>query len=122
MIALRGLHPHVRAWAEYAHTVARYYGVDPVVTSGFRSMGEQQYLRDRWEWCVATGRFQDGSTAGCQHGANRPGESAHNYGLAWDAWAPAEHLPTWHAIVRWAGFHVGSSVHNEVRGWRNLIS
>jgi hypothetical protein len=107
-LGLRGLHASVRPYAEYAHQVARYYGIEPVVTSTYRPWAEQKRLRERWE--AGKSEFP----------ANRPGDSAHNYGLAWDSWVPEEDRPAWRAIREWVGFHVPGNdwVHAAVPNWR----
>lgn len=111
-IQLRGLHPEVRPYAELAHQIATAYGIQPVVTSTFRSWVEQDALRKRYE--RGQSRFP----------ANRPGDSSHNYGLSWDSWVPDEDMPLWIAIRRYVGFRVPErdEIHAEVPDWRNYIS
>lgn len=110
-MGLRGLHADVRPYAEYAHQVAEYYGLNPVVTSTYRSWAEQKRLRERWE--AGKSRFP----------ANRPGDSAHNWGLAWDSWVPEDQRDLWTRIRRWVGFDVPSNdwIHAAVPNWRQYV-
>jgi len=108
MMQLRGLDSRVRPYAEYAHEIARYYGIDPTITSTFRSWESQDRLRKRWE--RGESRFP----------ANRPGDSAHGYGWAWDSVVPASQQGLWNQIREYVGFRVppGDLIHAEVPGWR----
>lgn len=119
---LAGLYADLRPYAEYAHQVGRWYGLEPVVTSVYRSPTKQRALRDRFERCVAEGRYPSESGP-CKYPANRPGDSAHNFGLAWDSWVPDEDMPLWVAIRRWVGFRVPEHdpIHAEYPGWRNVV-
>lgn len=121
MIGLRGLHRDVRPYAEYAHEVARYYGLSPVVTSAVRSWENQAKLRANFERCVAQGRFP--SAPDCKWPANRPGDSSHQYGLSWDSWVPDAQMQFWAAIRRWIGFNVPDNdvIHAEVPQWRQYV-
>ena len=124
MIALRGLHPELRPYAEYAVNVAKQYGLEPYVTSVYRGMDLQRKLRQNWERCVERGlypsdaRLQYGMS--CAYPANRPGDSGHNYGLAWDSWVPADQMATWRAIREWVGWRVpdNDQIHSELPEWR----
>lgn len=120
-LSLGGLHPTVKAAAEYALAVARYYGLQPEVTSGYRSVEEQRRLYNNYLRCLREGRF--GREPGCMYPANRPGNSAHNYGLAWDSWVPQHQQAAWTTIRRWIGFRVPETdwIHAEVNGWRNFV-
>lgn len=108
---LDGLHPLVRDAAEIALAWAAYYDIDVEVTSGYRSCAEQAELRRNYE--LGLSRFP----------ANRPGDSAHNYGLAWDSVAPPTREPDWWAIRRWVGFNVPENdrIHAEVPAWRDFV-
>ena len=113
-IALRGLHPAVRERAEIAVAFVGQFIEAPRVTSTFRSFGEQLELRQK---------FLAGLSA---FPANRPGDSAHNFGFAFDAVLPAEvrgisEWEAWWKAVREAvGFEVPSndSIHAQVPNWR----
>jgi len=121
VIGLRGLHSDVRDAAEYAHEIAEYNGISPRVSSGYRSWAEQTKLRSNHERCVRDGNFP--SAPDCRFPANRPGDSAHNYGLAWDSVVAPDHQATWDAIRRYVGFDVPSNdlIHGEVPGWRQYV-
>lgn len=108
---LAGLHPQVRERAELAVAWAEYFGIPVRVTSGARSLEEQARLRSRWE--AGLSRFP----------ANRPGDSAHNFGLAWDSTVSPPDLPDWTIIRRWVGFDVPDNdvIHAEVPGWRRYV-
>jgi LAS superfamily LD-carboxypeptidase LdcB len=116
-IQLRGLHPEVRAAAEWVLAFANQYGVRPVVTSGFRSWHEQLELRRKYE--AGESRFP----------ANLPGDSAHNFGLAWDAVLPEPlrddpaYEAWWKALREYVGFEVpaNDTIHAQVPGWRSLV-
>ncbi len=117
-VKLAGLHPQVREAAEWALSWADYYGVPVTITSGFRSWAEQQKLRRNYEQCLASGDF--GRTADCRFPANRPGDSAHNYGLAWDSTTEPRFQEWWNHVRELAGFQVLSNdlPHAQVRDWR----
>lgn len=112
MIQLRGLHPEVRAAAEYAVRIAEEYGVPVTITSGFRTWEEQARLRDRYERGVS--KFP----------ANRPGDSSHNWGLGFDSWVPDPYWPAWNYIRQAIGFGIypdTDRVHAEYPGWRSVV-
>lgn len=72
MASFSKLDPRFRPWAEYIYKVAQFNGLNPILTSGYRSIEAQKRLYARW-----------------LRGANpypvaRPGTSMHNYGLAID--------------------------------------
>jgi len=117
-IQLRGLHPQVRERAELVLSWANKFGVRPLVTSGFRSFSEQAALHER---------FLRGDS---QFPANRPGDSAHNFGLAWDAVLPSRWRGNplaedwWIRVREFYGFDVpgNDTIHAEVPGWRRFIA
>ena len=119
MIALRGLNPEVRRAAEAALAVASSRGLPVQVTSAFRSLEQQAGLRDRYEKCVAVGRFP--SAPDCLFPANRPGDSGHNFGLAWDSSTLENFQSEWNAIREAHGFRVppNDEIHAEVPDWRD---
>lgn len=108
---LNGLHPQVRAHALWTIAVGELYGLRPVVTSGFRSVAKQRELYERF----LAGRSR--------YPVARPGNSAHNFGLAWDSDVPDERMADWTAIRRWAGWHVpeNDEVHAAVPDWRRYV-
>lgn len=119
---LYGLNDAIRAAAEWCVAVADYYRVPVTVTSGYRSLQEQARLRDNFERCVASGRYGQGPD--CLYPANRPGDSAHNFGLAFDSVTDDPALmPWWMAVRRYAGFDVRDSdpPHAEYPGWRQAL-
>lgn len=121
MFALRGLHEGVRPYAEYAHQIARAYGLSPRVTSVRRSWANQLQLYAKHLRCRLMGRFP--SPPDCLFPANRPGDSSHQYGMSWDSVVPSAQMPLWVAIRRYVGFNVpgNDSIHAEVPGWRELV-
>ena len=70
---IRALHPDVRAAADQLVRQAAARGIEVVITSGFRSMEEQDRL-------YRQGRSEDGKIVTNARG----GQSYHNYGLAID--------------------------------------
>lgn len=119
---LAGLHPQVREAADWTLQVAEYFGVPVTVTSGYRSWAEQTKLRRNFEQCVATGRYPSGPD--CLYPANRPGDSAHNWGLAWDSVVPERYQDQWDAIRRYIGFEVlpNDRIHAQVPDWRAITA
>lgn len=120
MIALRGMHDELRPYAEYAHALAEHYGVTARVTSVYRTWANQERLRQRYEAAVAAGRFPSPEQP---YPANRPGDSAHQYGLAWDSTVAPEHRQWWKDVRRWIGFEVfdHDAPHAELPGWRAVV-
>lgn len=118
MIALRGLNPAVREAAEAAIAAAEAFGISPRVSSAFRSLEQQKVLRDRFEKCVQSGRM--GQAPDCLYPANRPGDSGHNFGLAFDSVVPAHSQTAWNGIREAHGFKVlpKDEIHAEVPDWR----
>lgn len=110
----------MRERAELVMAWAAFYGIPINITSGFRSFAEQTTLRRTFEQCVAEKRQ---GMAGCRFPANRPGDSAHNFGLAFDSTVTPELMPWWIAIRKWAGFNVPGNdiIHAEVPGWRSFV-
>jgi hypothetical protein len=111
----------VREAAEWALGWADYYGVPVEVVSGFRTRESQAALRRNYEQCLASGRFGQGPD--CKYPANRPGFSAHEYGLAWDSTVPAYAQAWWDYVRRSAGFVVlpADLPHAEAPNWRGFV-
>jgi len=109
MFTLRGLDPEVREKAECAFRIAHNYGMIPVVTSIVRGWAEQLVLRQKWE------------RGESQFPANKPGDSAHQYGLAFDSWVPDDQMECWVDIRRFVGLRVpeGDLIHAERPEWRS---
>jgi len=121
---LTGLNAGLIEAARYAVTVGQAYGLSPEVTSVYRDIREQQQLRARYENCLRTyGRVGTELPAGCRYPANRPGDSAHNWGLAWDSWVPAAQMPLWVQIREALGWTVpeADQVHAELPNWRSYV-
>lgn len=72
MSAFPGLRPDLRPWADWLYKIAQLNGMQPRVTSVYRSLAEQRVLYDRYRRGEA--RFV----------AAPPGRSLHNYRLAFD--------------------------------------
>jgi len=125
-ISLRGLNPDVRAAAEAALSWAGYYRIPVTVTSAARPWAQQAALRAQYEACLARGEKISPANpdARCRYPANEPGDSAHNYGLAWDSVVPEEWWAAWTFLRRAAGFAVpdGDRVHAEVPSWRGYLA
>jgi len=112
MFALRGLEPDERARAECAFKLAESYGLKPVVTSTRRSWAEQDALRKKWE------------RGESEFPANIPGDSAHQWGLAFDSWVPDAEMDLWVKIRQCVGFRVpaGDLIHAERPDWRSSLA
>lgn len=67
-----GLQAWLRPYAQWLYDVAVLNGLEPRVTSVFRGWDKQRMLRERWE------------RGESRYYAARPGESKHQYGLAFD--------------------------------------
>ena len=119
LIALRGLHREVRTAAESSVRVGAAQGLHIRISSAFRSMDQQRRLRVRFEKCVAANRFP--SPPDCLYPANRPGDSGHNFGLAWDSVVPPGEQDAWDAVRTAHGFKVlpNDRIHAEVPDWRS---
>lgn len=117
---LTTLDPSIKPAAEWALGWADFYGVPVRIVSGRRSMDEQRRLRRNFEQCVATGRFP--SRPDCQFPANRPGESAHNFGLAFDSVVEDRYVPWWTHVRELAGFRLlpNDHPHAEHPRWRDF--
>jgi len=111
VFSLRGLEPDVRELAECAFKIAHSYQLVPVVTSTFRSWAEQLVLRNKWE--AGLSKFP----------ANQPGDSAHEYGLAFDSYVPDDEMGLWVQIRRSVGLRVpdGDLIHAERPEWRTSL-
>lgn len=124
-ISLRGLDPHVREAAQWCLDVATYYKVPVTVTSASRSWAEQTALRARYESCLSRGErvYAGNPDPSCRFPANEPGDSAHNYGLAWDSWVPEGYREWWTYVRQLAGFRVPDNdwVHAEYPNWRAYL-
>jgi hypothetical protein len=122
---LAGLHPQVKERAELCLSWAVYYGLTVTLTSGTRSIEEQKKLRERYERCLKSpgGVYPGNPNPECRYPANKPGDSAHNFGMAWDSSVPANQLWAWTYLRQYAGFRVpeNDQVHAEVPNWRDFV-
>lgn len=119
-LRVRDLHPAIRDAAAYALRIAEANGVRVTVTSTRRDPSEQAFLRTRYENCLARGEriYPGNPNPACRYPANRPGRSAHEYGLAFDSVVPEHQWPIWNEIRAWVGFQLdaGDRVHAEYPG------
>lgn len=122
---LQQLQPWVRDQAEVAIALFRLLtggrvqgdqvigGVTPVITSGYRTTAQQTALYN--------------ARASNPYPVNKPGDSAHQFGLGFDssfnAADKARYMPLWVACRRELGFRVPDNdpVHAEVPNWRSLV-
>lgn len=111
-MTLAGLQPSLRPYAQLALTVAQFYGIPVTVTSVYRSCAEQRKLRQL---------FEEGKA---RYPANRPGDSAHNFGLAWDSTVPPHYQPAWNYIRRAIGWEVldNDQIHAQLPAWRSYVA
>lgn len=126
MNPISSLHPEVAARVNWLLEVARLNHIPATLTSTTRSSSYQAQLRANYEQCLARGlvgtsaRLAPGMS--CKYPANRPGDSAHEFGVAWDSVVPDQWLPIWTALREYAGFRVadenGDPIHAEVPNWR----
>lgn len=108
MLGFAGMDPRLRAHAEATVAFAERYGIVPTIISVRRSYEEQQklwqnYLAGKSKWP-----------------ANPPGDSAHEYGVAFDATVKPEHQEAWNYIRRGFGWtvHASDLPHAEYPNWR----
>lgn len=106
----------MRERAELALSWAQRYGLSVTVTSGLRTWADQERLYREYQAKLAKGQ--------ATYPANKPGDSAHQYGLAFDSWVPEPEWWTWSYLRTWAGFRVPDHdrIHAEVPQWRNYVT
>lgn len=123
-VDLDGLDPRVRAGVRAALAWAHYYGLNVTVTSGYRGLDKQERLRKTYEACLARGErvWKGNPNPDCRYPVNKPGLSAHNYGLAFDSWVPDDQMAAWVQLRRALGWKVPDNdvVHAEVPGWQDF--
>ena len=116
------MYPGVGDYAAYTINSAQPYLGHITVTSVTRSYSKQVALREAYEAALANGTF--GQPGGLQYPANQPGDSAHEYGLAFDS-VPDDpsQMQTWIAFRRYMGWRVpdNDAVHAEVPNWRVAV-
>ena len=128
MLSVSSLHPEVKSRVDWLAEVARLNHIPVTFTSYGRSAANQAALRNNFDECVARGLYPSSASLfpgyTCKYPANRPGDSAHEYGLAFDSSVPPEWLPVWTALRQFAGFSVldenGDPIHAEVPAWRAI--
>lgn len=104
---MRDLDPRFRPYAVYLYRTAEYYGLQPRVTSTYRSFAEQSRLYHRY------------ITGQSNLPAAPPGRSLHQYGMAFDMVAKQQESlgALWeHMGGRWGG-RFRDPVHYDT-GWR----
>jgi len=120
--SLADLAPGVRERAAQTIEWARSHGVLVTVTSTRRTRQEQRALRERYEQALASGTF--GQAGGVEYPANRPGDSAHEHGLAFDSvTVNPEQLDYWVKVRQTFGWRVphDDAVHAELPHWRDAV-
>lgn len=97
--------------ADWCIEVADYYNVPVTVTSVWRSWEEQDALYKRW------------LNGGSVYPANPPGQSAHEYRMAWDSTVDPVYQGWWDYVRELAGFYVPSNdrIHAAVPDWRSYV-
>jgi len=120
------MQPDLRELAELSLQIARdYFGFSPFVTSSYRSWESQTRLwkaRERELECrQRTGKADCGIQS---YPVNRPGDSAHNFGLAFDSTVEPQHQYLWDVIREVCGFRVPQNdrIHAELPNWRSFVS
>lgn len=119
---LGGLNPALQPYARWCLDVAAAYGVPITVTSVYRPTSQQRELYEQYQACLRAGTF---GTSRCptRWPANPPGQSAHEYGLAWDSVAPEHAQAWWKSVREFAGFRVPANdvIHAEYPNWRDVV-
>lgn len=99
-------------------------GIRPTITSTWRSLEHQAELRELWEESGAhNGKFYYAPVKAFVYPANKPGESAHNFGLAFDSDVEDQFFPLWNDTRARLGWQLDpdDEVHAELPGWRELV-
>jgi hypothetical protein len=108
--------------------IAQAYGLSPIITSVYRNLDLQAKLRLNYEHCLASHRFPSDTSYGpglsCRWPANQPGDSAHNFGWAWDSYVPPAQMDLWKEIREYVGWRVPDNdpIHAELPDWREYLS
>lgn len=103
-----GLEPSLVPYAEACFRMAQRLNIRPQLTSVRRNWGEQEELYANYRRGLS--KFP----------ANPPGESPHQYGVAWDSSVPAVDQPMWDRIRAYYGWKLypHDPVHAEFPNWR----
>lgn len=92
--------------------MAQQMEIQPVITSVRRNWAQQSKLHENYR--LGLSKFP----------ANAPGDSAHQYGVAWDSWVPPADQEMWNRIRAHWGWKLypHDEVHAEFPNWRAYIS
>lgn len=115
---LPGVYQRAVQTLAYANSV----GIAVTVTSTRRTRAEQRRLYEGYTQAVADGTF--GQPGGLQYPANRPGDSSHEHGLAFDSvTVRPEQADAWIKIRKAFGWRVPDNdpVHSELPRWREFV-
>jgi len=119
---IRNLLPGVAQHAAQTLAIAAAQGIKVTVTSVTRTRAEQSALRKAYEAALQDGTF--GTPGGLQYPANKPGDSAHEYGFAFDSVTddPAQ-MEDWVKLRKALGWRVPNydRVHAELPRWREWL-
>lgn len=109
--SLRGLAAPLRPAAAAALKWAERNGVQVTVTSVQRTRAKQQKL------------YRDYIEGRSRFPAAPPGQSAHEYGLAWDSFVEERFVDWWKAVRRAYGWQVPDSdwVHAQLPNWEQYV-
>lgn len=112
MLAFAGIDPRLRAHAEATVAYAESVGIKPNIISVRRNYGEQAKLYANYRAGLS------------KWPAEPPGESAHQYGVAWDSTVKPEQQAAWNAIRRAFGWYVPEqdAPHANYPNWRAVRS
>lgn len=112
MLGFAGMDPRLRAHAEATVAYAERLGIVPVIVSVRRNEVEQTKL------------YQNYLAGKSRWPANPPGDSAHQYGVAFDTTVPPAQQEAWNNIRRGFGWTVPPSdiPHAEFPNWRSVRS
>lgn len=107
---LNGLEPSLIPYVDAALRAASRLGIAVKVTSVRRNWGEQEELFARYRAGLS------------EFPANAPGDSPHQYGVAWDSTVPAAQQQKWDAIRAFYGWKLypHDKVHAEYPNWRQF--
>lgn len=108
----RGLDDRLVPYAEEAMRRAASYNVHPVITSTRRTWGQQERLYANYLRGLS------------KYPANPPGQSAHQYGVAFDSVVPDPEWPLWNAIRASLGWklYANDPVHAELPNWQSIAT
>ena len=112
MISFAGFDPRLRAHAEATVLYAERLGIKPNIISVRRNYGEQAKLYANYKSGLS------------RWPAEPPGQSAHQYGVAFDSTVKPEHQEAWNAIRRGFGWFVPEQdiPHAAFPNWRAYLA